>query len=85
MAAPTRYAYAARVTTPSRAMDHASIEAVAELTLRLARVMHSDYVVTWLRTNVEALGGERPIDLIASGDLAAVSRLISGLESSGAA
>jgi hypothetical protein len=41
-------------------MDLASIEAVAELTIRPGRVMRPDYVMSWLLTGgIEALGGER--------------------------
>jgi hypothetical protein len=66
-------------------MHPESIEAVAELTLRLARVMRPEYVMTWLKTtDAEALAGERPIDLIARGDIDAVRRLVSGLEDPGA-
>jgi hypothetical protein len=65
--------------------DLASIEAVAELTIRLGRVMEPDYVMSWLRTGgIEALGGERPIDLIARGDIESVARVASSLEDPGA-
>jgi hypothetical protein len=66
-------------------MDLASIEAVAELTIRLGRVMRPDYVMSWLLTGgIEALGGERPIDLIARGDIESVARVASSLEDPGA-
>jgi hypothetical protein len=69
----------------TRAMDPAAVEAIAELTLRLSRVMRPEYVMTWLRTpRVEALEGGSPIDLIARGEIAAVARVVSGLESPGA-
>ena len=66
-------------------LTSASVEAVAELTLRLARVMRPEHVLTWLRTaDAEALAGERPLDLIARGDIDTVGRLVSGLEDPGA-
>lgn len=69
----------------TRAMDPAAVEAIAELTLRLSRVMRPEYVTTWLRTPlVEALDDGSPIDLIAHGDIEAVARLVSGVESRGA-
>lgn len=47
--------------------------------------MRPAYVLTWLTTaDVEALDGERPLDLIVRGDIDAVSRVISGLEDPGA-
>lgn len=64
---------------PSSQIDQASIDAVAELTLRLTRVMRAEYVRTWLRTpNAEALDGARPVDLIARGEIGTVGRLVSG-------
>ena len=43
-------------------MDPAAVEAVAKLTLRLARVTRPAYVLTWLTTaDVEALDGERSL------------------------
>jgi hypothetical protein len=48
--------------------------------------MRPEYVTIWLRTpDIEALGGERPIDVIVQGDISAVARVVSGLESPGAA
>jgi hypothetical protein len=47
--------------------------------------MRPDYVMSWLRTGgIEALGGERPIDLIARGDIESVARVASSLEDPGA-
>jgi hypothetical protein len=66
-------------------MDPASVEAVAELILRLARVMRPAHVLTWFTTaDVEALDGERPLDLIARGDIDTVRRIVSELEDPGA-
>lgn len=67
-------------------IDAAAVEAVTELALRLARVMRPDYVMSWLHTaGIEALDGERPIDVIARGEISAVARLVSELEDPGAA
>ena len=66
-------------------MDLASIEAIAELTIRLGRVMDPDYVMSSMRTGgIEAFGRERPIDLIARGDIESVARVASSLEDPGA-
>ena len=66
-------------------IEQASIEAVAELALRLARVMRPEHVLAWLKTaDAEALGGDRPLDVIARGDIDTVRRLVSGLEDPGA-
>jgi hypothetical protein len=73
------------ITARDEPMNPAAVEAVAELTLRLARVMRPAYVLTWLTTaDAEALDGERPLDLIARGDIDTVSRVVSGLEDPGA-
>jgi hypothetical protein len=41
--------------------------------------------MSWLRTGgIEALGGQRPIDLIARGDIESVARVASSLEDPGA-
>jgi hypothetical protein len=60
-------------------MEPEAVVAVAELALPLGRVMRPDYVTTWLCTaGVEAFGGERPIDLIAGGDIDRVGQVVSG-------
>lgn len=56
---------------------------VAELVVRLTGVMQREYVMEWLRSDIPALDGRSPLDLIADGELDRVSRLISGLESPG--
>jgi hypothetical protein len=62
-----------------------AVVAVTKLALRLGRVMRPDSVTTWLYTSgIEALGGERPIDLIARGDIRTIARIVSELEDPGA-
>jgi hypothetical protein len=51
---------------------------------RLPRVMQADYIPVWLLKPIEALGDEKPIDLIARGDYRDVAKLISSLEDPGA-
>jgi hypothetical protein len=82
---------AAGVTTRLSADDAgtplapSAVLAVTGLALRLGRVMRPDYVTTWLLApGIEALGGERPIDLIARGDMPRVEQLVSELEDPGA-
>jgi hypothetical protein len=48
---------------------------------RLARVIDPDYVPVWLDTPIPALGGEKPSDLLARGDVQPVLQVISELES----
>jgi hypothetical protein len=50
---------------------------------RLGRVVAPDFIPVWLETPVPALGGEKPIDLLARGELQPVLQVISGLESPG--
>jgi hypothetical protein len=52
---------------------------------RLARVMDADYIPVWLSKPVEALGDEKPIELLRRGEYLPVARLISSLEDPGAA
>lgn len=58
---------------------------LAEITDRLARVMDASYIPVWLVKPVEALDDCTPVDLIAGGQVRSVARLISVLESPGAA
>ena len=63
-------------------------ERLAELSSiveRLARVMQPTYVPVWMRKPVPLLDDDKPLDVIAAGDYRRVSRVIAGLESSGAA
>src|SRR5699024_4545706 len=58
---------------------------LAEITDRLARVMDVGYIPIWLVKPVEALGDRTPLESIAAGKARAVARIISALESPGAA
>ena len=57
---------------------------LGEIADRLGRVMDPDYVPVWLSKPIEALGDEKPIDVLARGDYQAVARLISSLADPGA-
>jgi hypothetical protein len=52
---------------------------------RLARVMQPSYVPVWMRKPVPLLDDDKPLDVIAAGDYRRVSRVVAGLEASGAA
>lgn len=58
---------------------------LAEITDRLTRVIDGRYIPVWLVKPVEALGDRTPAELIASGHVRRVARLVSALESPGAA
>ena len=58
---------------------------LAEITDRLGRVVDARYIPVWLLKPVEALADHTPIQLIAGGQARQVARLISTLESPGAA
>ncbi len=62
-------------------------ERVAELsaiTERLGRVMPRSYIPVWLSKPIEALGFEKPLDVIAAGEYRKVARIISEIEDPGA-
>lgn len=58
---------------------------LVEITDRLTRVVEARYIPVWLVKPVEALDDHTPIELIARGRARQVARLISALESPGAA
>jgi hypothetical protein len=65
--------------------DHA--ERLAELSSiveRLVRVMQPAYVPVWMRKPIPLLDDDKPLDVIAAGDYRRVSRVVAGLEASGA-
>lgn len=65
--------------------DHA--ERLAELSAiveRLARVMDATYIPVWMRKPIALLDDDKPLDVIAEGEYRRVSRVVAGLESSGA-
>jgi len=61
------------------------IAELAEIIDRLSRVIETDYIPVWMSKPIEALEDQKPLDLIAAGEARRVARLVSGLESPGAA
>ena len=65
--------------------DHA--ERLAELSSiveRLVRVMQATYVPVWMRKPIALLDDDKPLDVIAAGEYRRVSRVVAGLEGTGA-
>jgi transcriptional regulator with XRE-family HTH domain len=58
---------------------------LAEITDRLARVIEARYIPVWMLKPIEALDDRTPMALIAAGEARRVARLVSSLESPGAA
>ncbi len=58
---------------------------LAEITDRLARAIEPRYIPVWMVKPIEALDDRTPVELIAGGRAREVARLVSGLESPGAA
>jgi transcriptional regulator with XRE-family HTH domain len=72
----------------SRSPSGVRAERLAELSSiveRLARVVEPAYVPVWMRKPVPLLDDDKPLDVIAAGEYRRVSRVLAGLESSGAA
>jgi transcriptional regulator with XRE-family HTH domain len=70
-----------------RSPSGAHAERLAELSAiveRMARVMKASYVPVWMRKPIPLLDDDKPIDVIAAGDYRRVSRVLAGLEASGA-
>lgn len=70
-----------RSPSGARAERLAELSAIVE---RLVRVMDAGYVPVWMRKPVPLLDDDKPLDVIAAGDYRRVSRLVAGLEASGA-
>jgi uncharacterized protein (DUF2384 family) len=51
---------------------------------RVVRVMQPEYAPVWMRKPIPLLDDDKPLDVIASGDYRRVSRVLAGLEASGA-
>jgi hypothetical protein len=51
---------------------------------RLVRVMNAEYVPVWMRKPSPLLDDNKALDVIAAGNYKRVSRVVAGLESSGA-
>jgi len=64
-----------------RAERLAELSALVE---RLVRVMNPEYVPVWMRKPIPLLDDDKPLDVVAAGEYRRVSRIISGLEASGA-
>lgn len=57
---------------------------LGEVVDRLARVMDPDFIPVWLSRPIEALGNNKPLDLIGRGQARRVARVASELEFPGA-
>ena len=67
--------------TGARADRVAELASIVE---RLERVMRPEYIPVWLSKPIEALGDEKPVELIRRGKYRRVAALISELEDPGA-
>jgi len=61
------------------------IAELAEIVDRLTRVLDPEYIPVWLSRPIEALDDQKPLELIARGRARLVARVVSELESPGAA
>jgi hypothetical protein len=52
---------------------------------RLVALIDADYAQVWMRKPIPLLDDDKPLDVIATGDYRRVSRVLAGLEASGAA
>jgi hypothetical protein len=71
----------------TRSPSGAYAERLVELSAvveRLARIMQPAYVPVWMRKPVPLLDDDKPLDVIAAGEYRRVSRVVAGLEASGA-
>ena len=62
-------------------------ERLAELSAlveRLVRVMEPTYVPVWMRKPIPLLDDDKPLDVIAVGEYRRVSKVVAGLDASGA-
>jgi len=66
-------------STPTGERAQRLIE-LAEMTDRLARVMHADYIAVWLNRPLQALDDDKPVELLARGEYRRVAQLIAELE-----
>ena len=64
-----------------RAERLAELSSIVE---RMVRVMDPTYVPVWLRKPIALLDDDKPLDVIAAGGYRRVSRVLAGLEASGA-
>jgi len=66
-------------SAPTGARAERLIELV-EITDRLSRIMDPDYIPVWLARPIEALGDDKPIEVLARGEYRRVAQVISELE-----
>jgi uncharacterized protein (DUF2384 family) len=71
----------ARSPSGERAERLAELSSIVE---RMVRVMQPAYVPVWMRKPIPSLDDDKPLDVIAAGEYRRVSRVLAGLESSGA-
>jgi hypothetical protein len=64
-----------------RAERLAELSSVVE---RLVRVIRPEYAPVWMRKPIPLLDDDKPLDVIAAGEYRRVSRVIAGLEGTGA-
>ena len=57
---------------------------LSSLVERLVRVMRPEYVPVWMRKPIPLLDDDKPLDVVASGEYRRVSRVVAGLEGTGA-
>ncbi len=72
----------------TRSPSGARAERLAELSSiveRLVCVMEATYVPVWVRKPIALLDDDKPLYVIAAGEYRRVSRVVAGLEASGAA
>lgn len=74
----------ARRTSPTGRRAERLAE-LSEIVDRLARVIEPTYIPVWLSRPIEALDDRKPLELIARGRARHVARVVSELESPGAA
>jgi uncharacterized protein (DUF2384 family) len=65
--------------------DHAErLTELSSIVERLVHVMQPNYVPVWMRKPIPLLDDDKPLDVIAAGEYRRVSRVVAGLEASGA-
>ena len=57
---------------------------LSSLVERLVQVMQPTYVPVWMRKPIPLLDDDKPLDVIAAGEYRRVSKVLAGLEASGA-
>ena len=71
----------ARSPSANHAERLAELSSIVE---RLVRVMEATYVPVWMRKPIPLLDDDKPLDVVAAGEYRRVSRVVAGLEASGA-